>query len=335
MAAHAVRNKQGGHVDADFWTQWDLTCPKMALCIKVTPATIYSTNLATLCFTSNSRDMTLPGHPGLTFKATPNVTPTTLETGMDEPSNINLTGIFGSTSVFFQEVDVLSGRWNYCDIEIFTACWDDTDLGEVLWHKGLLGEFKSFQTYFEAESRGYMSLLQNIYVIESAPLCRVVDFRDSQCGHTASTATISSVAYNIQQQFLVIASITDQHTFVMIPSDGTAPNNPPDDFFKNGKFTIDVGVTGENNGLSREILTSEQDTPIAGQQRITLKRKFPIDVHVNDTVNLLSGCNRSLDDCIKFSQVADDPGASGVILNRRAEDWLPGIETVHQINPIS
>ena len=333
MAAHAVRNKQGG-TDADFWAQWSKVCPRMALCVKVTPASPYSTILDTICFTSNSRDMTLPGHPGLTFKATPNLVATTLETGLDEPGTVNLSGVFGSAAGFFQEVDVLTGRWNYCDIEIFSISWEDTDLGEVLWHKGLVGEFKSLQTYFEAESRGYMSLLSSISVIETASLCRVKDFRDSQCGHAADNVTIGGTQYNVVQGSLVINTVNNQLQFIVEMSTGGAEHNPPDDFWKNGKMTCNT--SGDpNEGIAREVQLSEQDTPIAGQQRITIKRPFPHDVAALDTFNFVAGCSRTLDDCIKFSQSADDPGASGVILNRRAEDWTPGLETVHQINPVT
>lgn len=308
---HTPRNIQAPNDAADFWGQWNSTTPRMALFIKITPQSFW-TGVSAVGITSNTRDMTLPGHPGMTFKSAPGITPTVCEQALGEPANLEMTGVY-QTGIF-EQADVAAGKWNFSTVEVFSASWEHPEYGELVHAKCKMGEVKDYQTYFTAEARGLMSLLSNDVNKVTSRFCRVKEFRDAECGHTASTVTIASVVYDIEQDTVVF-----DHAGELIETDATVltGNPPPDDFFKNGKLTATSGV---NNGVSREIASSQI---LAGSLYLKVKRPFPFDLQAADTVHLIAGCTRTIEDCMKYDN----------IINRRAEDWIPGIEAVNRVPP--
>lgn len=313
---HVPRNIQAPHTASTFWAQWNSTTPRMALFILITPQTFW-TSVSPVGITSNTRNMTLPGHPGITFYSTPGITPTQVEQVLDEPTNLEMTGIY-QTGIF-EQVDVVAGKWNFATIEVFSASWEHPEYGELVHGVCKSGELKDYQTYFTAEARGIMSLLsQNVNKVTSR-FCRVKDFRDAECGHTSATVTIDAVVYNIEQSALPIVETTPLPEGLFFSDGDVVGNNPPIGFFANGKVTC---VTGANAGVSREI---SQSAPSGGFVRVYVKRTFPFEIEMGDTFDLVAGCNRSIEDCMKFEN----------IVNRRAEDWIPTVEAVHRIPPAS
>lgn len=312
---HTIRNKQGGHTDADFWTQYGSVNPRQCLMLKITPKDDWAVSNDAVGFTSNSRDMTLPGHAGITFKSTPGISPTLIEQALDSATNVELMGIYRSLSL--DQAEVLAGKWDYARCELFVVCWDDTDLGEFLVHDGFTGEFKDYQSYFVTETRGKMAKLSNEVGIATAKRCRVKEFRDAECGHTAAQVTISGTAYNIEQT-LTVASITNDFTIVFTKLAGTA-NDVPANFFASGKITANT-TTIDLGQISREIYQSATATNIT----ITLRRKFPFTVSIGDTFDLVAGCNRTVEDCMKYSN----------IINFRGEPYIPGIESANRVNSV-
>lgn len=311
--SHEPRN-QSGYVPADFWTQWGSVNPRMCLCVKVTSTAAFGSTV--LGFTSNTRDMLLPvGHSGVTFKASPGMSPTVVEQSLDEPSNLEFTGVYQTGS--FTQTDVIAGKWAFAEIEVFSVCWDNVNLGEFLHFKGNLGEFKDYGTYFTCEGRGLIARLSQDVDKVTSRLCRVKQFRDAECGHTASTVVISSVTYNITQTGIRLNAVGDPtDTFLTIKSTDFSGSVPIENFYANGMMTA---TSGPNSGVSREIAYNA--TASGGTMDIQLKRSFPYAFAVNNTVTLIAGCNRTQEDCIKFSN----------IVNRRAEDFVPGLETVNRL----
>jgi hypothetical protein len=176
---HTPRNIQAPYVAADFWEQWSSDTPRMALFIKVTPQSFW-TGASAIGFTSNTRNMTLPGHPGITFYSAPGVTPTLADQILGETSSVDFQGIY-QTGIF-ERSDVIAGKWNFAEIEVFSACWDNTNLGELVHARGNLGEFKDYQTYFTAEGRGLLGRLSREVDESTQRLCRVREFGDTRCG---------------------------------------------------------------------------------------------------------------------------------------------------------
>lgn len=317
---HTPRNIQSPYVAADFWTQWSSVNPRMVLCIKVTPRVGTAVG-----FTSNTRNMTLPGHVGITFKATPAITPTVVESALDEATNLELTGLYNSDS--FDQTELMAGKWNFAEVEVFSVSWDNVNLGEFLHFKGNTGEIKDYQTYFTAEARGKLSRLSNDVNIVTSRFCRVKEFRDSQCGHVASTVTVSGTAYNVTQSSVTGTpfSVGDQHFGAIFDTSTWAGNDPTSPNlaafmlrYSNGKITA---TSGDNTGVSREIAVMTEATGGHPYVNITTKRPFPFAIDASTTFDLVMGCNRTIEDCIIY----------GNIVNRRAEDYIPGIEAANRI----
>jgi uncharacterized phage protein (TIGR02218 family) len=314
--AHAVRNKTGGHVDADFWTQYASQTPRMALCVKITSSATWGSEI--VGFTTNSRNMTLTAHAGVTFKATAALSPTAVTQTLDVASVMELTGAYETGE--FEEADLLAGKWDQAEVEVFSVCWDDETLGEVLWHKGNLGEAKTFDNGFSAETRSAISKLSNIVNPVTTTNCRNLrdgGFRGTACGHVASTVDISAVTYNIEAT-VTVATVTDEYHLIVTHPVGAAYETPVGFFAPNGKMTVNTAAN-HSGTLQREIETSS--VAAAGVYTLTLRRKFPFTVEVGDTFDIVAGCSGSVEDCIKYTNIE----------RRQAEDYIPNIESANRI----
>lgn len=238
-----------------------------------------------------------------------------IEQALDEPTNLNLTAIYNSDS--FTHLQVMAGMWNFATIEVFSVCWSNVNLGELVHMVGNLGEFKDRQRSCETEARGKISRLSQEVEWVTSRLCRAPEFQDPVfCKHTATTVVIGGTTYNINHAGLTLVSdwaISDTIIPVFGPSfTGTLP---PNNFFANGKITCTLG---DNIGVSREVAASLQN---GINIDIQLKRPFPYPATTADVFTLKAGCTKTLEDCIKF----------GNVVNRRAEDYIPGIESVNRL----
>lgn len=311
---HSIRNIQSPYVEADFWTQHNSGNPRMCLMVKVTPNEFW-VNTDPLGFTSNTRDMTMPGHAGVTFKSAPGMSPTTIEQSLDLATNLELMGIYRAGS--FSEAEVMAGKWDFARIEVFTVCWNNVNLGEFVHHDGLTGEFKDYQSHFAVETRGKLSLLVNQVGVETSKRCRVKEFRDAECKHSASQVTIEGTAYNIEQTLTVASVANDGFVLVFTKLAGTA-NDVPDGFFApSGKITANTTAV-DLGEISREVTASDTE---ATTITVALRRKFPFTVNIGDTFDLVAGCDHTVDDCKLY----------GNIINGRFEPYIPNIEQANKI----
>lgn len=319
---HTPRNIQAPNVAADFWNNWSSVNPRVCLMVKITPKDAFGGSSAAIGFTSNTRDMTLPGHVGLTFKSAPGITPSAIETMLDEPSNLEMMGVYQSGS--FTQEDVMAGKWNFAEVEVFSVSWENTSLGELLLFRGNLGDFKDYQTHFNAEARGLLSRLSNDVDMVTQRFCRH-DFGDTKCQkNLAGTVTIDGTAYNITETVecqSVGQAPDDSMSLVNFATSEYTGNIPPDDFYANGKVT---GLVGANAGISREIAGSVTyyGTGSGDFTQLILKRPMPYEqVFGVDTFTVIAGCNKTIEHCMRYDN----------IINRGAEDWLPGIEAVRRV----
>ncbi len=323
---HVPRNIQSPYVAADFWTQWSSATPRMCVFVLVTPKAEFGGSSAAVGFTSNSRDMTLPGHAGITFKTATGITPSTIEMVLDDPTNLELTGFYQTLG--FLQSDVTAGKWSFAEIEIFDACWDNVNLGEFLLFRGNLGDFKDRQLHFVAEGRGLIARLTNDVNMETSRFCRAPEFGDPVFCRKDLTGnvTIASVDYKITQTSIVTNSdfvdiVADSH-FIFLKEANFSGNLPPDHFYRNGKITVNAGA---NSGVSREIADSASEGN--GYQRITLKRPFPFALPGGGnsvTSTIIAGCDHTIEMCMLYDN----------IVNRRAEDFIPGIESANKVTTI-
>lgn len=310
------RNIQSPYTATDFWNQFTSVNPRMALFMKVTP--YLTTDLSVIGLTSNTRDMTLPGHPGITFKSAAGMMPSNAQQSINEDTTLEMTGIYSDD--LFKRTDVLGGKWENARIEIFNACWDNTNLGELLIFTGFLGEVKDFQTFFTAEGRGLSSKLSQDVGWVTQRTCRVKKFRDSQCGHTASTVTVGGNNYQIVQTDLPLKSPYNAGKYAVFldasyldKGDAISQN-----LFANGSLKC---TTGANAGITREITANGVSTSVLTAVPVNLKRPFPFDIASTDKFTLTFGCNRTVEDCQKYSN----------IINFRGEPFVPGLTQMMKI----
>lgn len=320
---HVPRNIQSPFTATDFWNNWAGVTPRMALFIKVTSKPEFGSLVR--AFTSNSRNMTMPGHPGVTFYSAPAITNTVFEQVLGESPTMEITGVYSSDS--FDPVEVKAGKWGSAEVEIFSASWDDgtgggqdrRKYGELLHGRGKIADIKDYQTYFTAEIRGLISLLSQDVNKATARLCRVHEFGDDECKkNLAGTVTIESVVYNLTETGLELDdTYLPSDTFIDVLIGQFAGNVPPENFYANGKMTV---TGGPNNGLSREIA---YNSAVTGDYiSVQLKRPFPFSLsESNATVDLIAGCDRTIEMCMLYDN----------ILNRRAEDYIPGLEQIHRL----
>lgn len=327
--SHLPRNIQGGFTATDFWNQWNSVNPRMSLFIKITPQTFW-TSVSAVGITSNTRNMTLPGHPGVTFYSTPGITPTQVEQVLDEPTNVELTGIYQSG--IFEQEDVRAGKWNFATIEVFTASWDHPEYGELVHGKCKMGEVKDYQTFFTAEARGYLNLLSQDVNKVTSRFCRVKVFGDAECGKDLNdTVELDGVEYEITQTAIDGNPLGGDSWNSFIFDTSAFTGNVPADSdalalvanrYRNGKLTA---LDGPNAGVSREIAAAFEATGGHPFLQVDLKRAFPFIVDTTTSFTLIMGCDRTVEDCIVYEN----------IVNRRAEDHIPTVESVHQVPPSS
>lgn len=295
----------------------------MALAIKITSKSEFGSVVRG--FTTNTRNTTLPGHVGVTFYSTPAMTPTIVEQGLDEASVLELTGVYTDSTTGFVQTDVTAGKWNNATVEVFSYCWDNTSLGELLHFKGNIAEIKDYQTYFTCEGRGLIAKLSQEVEVVTSRLCRVKEFRDSECGHSASTVALTGFSPNVTQTNKTggpVISIGGGVTFDISAFSGTVPTYGAQYTewllrWANGKITC---TSGENSGVSREISAASEATGAYPYTTFWLKRPFPYDIALT-TYTLVMGCNRTIEDCMTYVNIT----------RRRAEDWVPGIEAINRL----
>ena len=312
---HTPRNIQSPYTSTDFWNQYTSVNPRMAIFMKVTPA--LTTDVSVIGLTSNTRDMTLPAHGALVFKSAAGLMPSSMQEAIGEATTLEMMGIYNDA--LFKREDVLGGKWENARIEIFVACWDNTDLGELVLFSGFLGEFKDMQQYFNAEGRGLIGKLSQDVAVVTTRGCRVKEFRNTECGHTASTVVIDSVTYDITYTGVLASGSTSKRLLFVNTSYWTGQfiplPIPPVNYFQNGKV---VCTSGLNDGLSREISSNSTG---GSYMKMALKRPFPFAIGPTDEFTITAGCNRTVEDCRKYSN----------IINFRGEPYVPNITTVSKV----
>ena len=290
----------------------------MALFIKITPSDIYGKPTDDpIGLTSNTRDMTLPGH-SITFLSAAGMIPSEISQSFGEAATMEFQGLYSDN--LFSAEDFLNGKFIDAFVEIFASPWDDVNLGELVFFTGNLAELEHHDTYFKGEVRGLSARLSQEVGPVTSRSCRV-EFRSAACGHTASTVTIGGNTFNIQYSGTLGGNVIQSTRSFLTVSLNPWPNPIiPQNYFQNGKVTID--------GVTRQIASSTsfvQGGDPAPEVPLTLRltRPFPFTPQLGDAVTITAGCNKRVEDCRKFNN----------IVNFRGEPYVPGIEVINKVPP--
>ena len=254
----------------------------LATCIKVT-----LTTGEVFGFTDHDQNLIIDG---ITYNADSGYTASAIASNHTlAVDNLDIEAFLDSDLI--TESDLLAGRWNYAAIEMFMVNYNDLSQGSLKLRKGTLGEIKIKDTSFTTEIRGMAQPLQQAIGELYSASCRVKRFGDARCGVNRATHT-----YSVEVQ-----SVTDSVTFEI---DGTYAN----DLFAYGEVEF---TSGANNGVLYEVKGNVDNV-------ITLQITPTFPIEVGDTLDIVKGCNRTVDSCKSFNN----------IVNFRGEPYIPGSDKI-------
>jgi len=220
-----------------------------------------------LYFTSHDRDVVVDGN---IYKAADsmNVSAASSQAGLTV-DNMEFEGMLSAAAI--TEEDILSGRYDHAEIDIFMVNYADPVMGKLHLKTGWLGEVTLQGGQFIAEMRGLTSRLQQVIGEVYTSGCRAT-LGDTRCKVKLSSYTLTGSATAIEAAY----AFTD--------SSKTQTNG----YFAGGvvKFT-----SGANNGLSMEVRDFS-----AG--RFSLFLPMPSAIVLGDSFTVSAGCDKQVDTCI-------------------------------------
>lgn len=239
-----------------------------------------------LGFTDHTSDLTISSQ---LYKAATGFSPTSIET-KDKFSvdNLDVAGILDAAAI--TEADIMAGKYDFAEIEIFMVNVTDLSQGIITHHRGWLGEVTLKNGQFIAEVRGLaQKLSQNIVELYS-PTCRAI-FGDGRCKANPASYTVSGS----------VNTITSRQVFISNSMTQAAG------YFSGGEIQF---LTGANAGRRMEI------KEFANKQ-FTLVLPMPNNITIGDTFNAVAGCDKTIGTCTgKFANA----------VNFRGEPYVPGMD---------
>jgi len=260
-------------------------------------------------FTDHDAPVTVAG---VNYEASTSLSATAIQEQLGlAVSNLEVLGLLNSSRI--SEIDLLSGRYDGAVVTIILANWADPTQFVILM-QGTLGKVSIGDISFQAEIRSPSQAFSQYICSLISPRCRVVTFAGGGSGLEAGCA--ANIAGQIRAG--TVASVTDRKTFAInaiggMPADGTG-GTKGGGFYAFGTISF---TSGNNVGLSKEIATQ------TGGVNFVLNEPFAQDIQVGDAFTLQPGCDRTLPICRdNWNQ----------IVNRRAEDYVPGTDQVFRVN---
>lgn len=263
----------------------------VCLCWLLTPV-----SGAPLGFTNHTRNLTLPGHPGVTFYSKRGLSPTTSsgQAGM-APPNMEVDAIFQSDGI--TDASVNAGVWDFASYEVFMVNYMGLGMGELVLHSGHIGEITSNGITFKAQGLGLVAAAQQQVGEVTVPTCRARNLGDARC-------QVDLTPFTFAGTLSAVASLT-QMTVSTVQADG---------YFNNGKITF---TSGAANGVSMEISAHASNV-------IVLRQPLPFLPSPGDSYSIIAGCDRTAGQCFgKFNNK----------INFQGEDTVPMVDTVNQVTP--
>lgn len=238
-------------------------------------------------FTDHDQDIPFEGN---IYEAESSYDRTAVASGSDfSVDNMDVTGILDSDKL--SEEDMRNGLFNRADVYVFMVNWADPSQGALKLRRGWFGEVSLTDTgKFTTEIRGLAQALGHNFIEVYSAECRA-DFCDERCKlNIADFEFPALVESSTARDKIVIAEGAD------IPSQGLAPGTV--------RF-----LDGDNAGRTVEIVGY-----IAASRTIELFESVAYPITAGTNLILAPGCDGSLARCKLYDNV----------INRRAEDYIPG-----------
>jgi uncharacterized phage protein (TIGR02218 family) len=251
----------------------------LAWCWKVT-----RTDDQVFGFTSVDRAFTFDG---VRYEAATGITPSAIEGQVDMAvPNLDLVGMLDSESITVD--DLLAGRWDDAEVEVFQVNYKDLSMGKAILATGKIGNVSAGTVGFKAEGRGLAQALQQPVGEVYAAACPA-NLGDSRCGVDLGPLTETGTVTSVEG----LSAFTDSGL-------GTDDDH----------WGLVTWLTGANAGLRMEVANSQDGA-------ITLHLPMQKPIVVGDTFEIIPKCHkRRTEDCnAKFSNVVNFRGFPDVPLN--------------------
>lgn len=226
---------------------------------------------------------------GVTYLAASGFTQSAIEGKLDlSVANLEVSGVLDSSCI--TEADLLAGKWDNAQVEIFEVNYADLTMGRMMLPGGRIGNVSTGRVAFTAELRGLGQALQQPVGEVYAAAC-TARLGDARCG-------IALEGYRVTG---AVTTATSWRVFA------DSSRIEVDDYFGSGVVTW---LTGANAGLSMEIAAYVAKV-------FTLHLAMPYAVALGDTYSVVPGCRkRRTEDCRdKFANVVNFRGFPDVPLN--------------------
>lgn len=244
-------------------------------------------------FTNHDVDLVVSG---LTYLAYSGFTPSAIaNTNGLTVDNLDVEGMLEAGSV--TEADIMAGKYDFAEIEIFMANYQDLSQGILPLRRGWLGEVTIQNGHFVAEMRGLAQKLSQTIGELFSPSCRA-SLGDSRCKIDMSAHTHTGG---------VTTAVSNQEFKDSTRSEASA-------IFTGGSVTF---TSGANNGLSMEV--KEYILQASGGGRMILAMSMPYSVSIGDQYTMTKGCDKTLATC---------KSRYNNIINFRGEPHVPGMDRV-------
>lgn len=237
-------------------------------------------------FTDHTSDLTISSQ---LYVASTGFSPTSIETkDKFAVDNLDVAGILDAAAI--TEADIMAGKYDFAEIEIFMVNVADLTQGIILHRRGWLGEVSLKNGQFIAEVRGLaQKLSQNIVELYS-PTCRAV-LGDGRCKVNLAGFTASGA----------VDTVTSRQVFISNAMTQAAG------YFSGGEVEW---LTGANAGRRMEIKEFSNT-------QFTLVLPMPSNIAAGDTFNAVAGCDKTFETCVaKFNNA----------VNFRGEPHVPGMD---------
>lgn len=243
-----------------------------------------------LYFTSHDRDLTIDGN---VYQAADSMTPTAVSSSSGlAVDNLEFEGMLSAAAI--AEVDILAGKYDHAEIEIFMVNYADVAMGKLHLKTGWLGEVTLQGGQFVAELRGLSARLQQVIGEVYTRTCRA-NLGDVRCGVALAGYTFTGT----------VTGAEGAYAFTDTSKTQTAG------YFAGGLVSF---TSGANAGLSMEVRDFS-----AG--RFGLFLPLPSAIAVGDTFSVIAGCDKQFDTCVSRFNNA---------VNFRGEPHVPGTDKILQ-----
>ncbi len=245
-------------------------------------------------FTDHDRDIVFETN---TYEAESSYDRTAIKSGADfSVDNLEVAGVLDSEKITDQELR--AGLFNRANVYIFVVNWADPSQGALKVRRGWFGEVTLLGNgQFQTEIRGLAQALSHNFIEVFTAECRA-DFCDARC-------KLNIADYEIDTSVDVDSLTRDK---IVLPVGFVVPAQGLD--YGTVRF-----IDGENAGRTIEIIAYN-----AGTRTITLFEGASYPITAATLLKVAPGCDRSLARCKFYNNV----------VNRRAEDYVPGNDELMQ-----